>query len=223
MSNLETGSIHLSKIAKIFTKHRQAGVDTRLIGSWGRAAAVNGAVPDPKGDYGGYRDIDLVVFSQTPDTKKLLEESKKATHPITLETHFTSRIEPDLTKLHYRDITINVDPSIFAKNTVSYHGVSIDTFDPLTLLHLPFLYGPPRPKDTLSLEEFAPLAHKLSKLSMDLFEPFYELEKARRKAYPSEEFLGQLRWQYHSLVPRPIRSAFAVVTVPLWQAFNRKK
>lgn len=223
MANGRTESsepLQVTKLRQVSKLHREANMDTRLVGSWGRAAVFNTSLPMSHGDYGGHRDLDVVVLKYPNETVKtsVIKNSRILCSPVVFEEHFSSQISftPNTSTIRYRDLSYEVDSEIFESYTVNFSDFVIYSFDPKTLLYLTNLYGPPRPKDTTVWEEFIPMAQKISRLPDYLFEPFRELERDRKRKYPNEDRLAQLRWEYHSKVPLRLRRVLATVTVPLW-------
>lgn len=230
MSTTETSAtkepIQVSKIRTLFELYQRTSVDVRLVGSWGRAAVFGTPLPPTLGDYGGYRDVDATILSTSElKRKNTVRESQRLTLPVVFEEHFSSQIRSnaDVWSIRYRDLYYEVNPDIFKTNPVNIFNVTINSFDPKTLLYLNYLYGPTRPRDTVVWNYFHPIAKRISLLPDSFFDPFVQMDHDRKINYPREAHLARLRWEYHLRLPLRARKILGIVTVPLWNKLTNRQ
>ena len=193
------------KLTQIFDLYTSEGIDVRLVGSYGRFASINNS---PVSLYGKteLRDIDIMSLGTVDEDKrsKLFEKSQAVAYPFKFDEHFIGKVTERENRpfIRYKDIELEIHPSVLARRVGQLFGVEFPTFDPNTLFHLFVLYGPLRLHDWQNSFEFQrKIKGRDNVLPEFLFEPFHRLNDIRRRKYPNDTLVGNLRWYYAKLVP----------------------
>lgn len=193
------------RLGCIFDLYKSAGIDLRLVGSYGRHTSLN---YPPLSLFGKteLRDIDVMALGNvnTEARAALFEQSQAIAHPFKFDEHYVGKVieKEEGIFIRYKDIELEVSPSVFDRKDGQLFGELFPTFDPNTLFHLFALYGPLRLHDWQNSFEFQrKIKSRDDLLPEPLFEPFHRLNDIRRKKYPNDTLVGNLRWYYSKLVP----------------------
>lgn len=203
-------------LTQVFRVYRENGIEVRLIGSVGIAAALHEAPICP-------HDIDILTLpNPEQDTTTTYKRAKALAYPLGLDDLFRNKIayNGETWAIKYREIELEVDPRVFAEREGSIHGVGVPTLDPNSLYHLGMLYGSFRPKDLKSLKALRKKIRAQSdSLPDEIFEPFHELDRMRREMYPNDKFMAGINWIYQRYMPKSLRTAAKPVLGALKQHY----
>jgi hypothetical protein len=221
--------MYADRLQQINSLYSERGLEMRLIGSLGRAASLDETPENFISEYGGSRDIDVIVLGADKDiASQVKQEAQVIAYPLKFDQHFDNQIiyEGDTVKIQYREIERAVNPMIFAKKEGTVVGTKIATLNPMTHFHLMVLYGFMRPADWENMRKFRIKLRQMEpadKLPHELYESFHELNSERKQRYKKDELMGNLRWFYKTNVPTQARNTLSHITEPIWNLAVRKQ
>ncbi|MFZ5376896.1 MAG: hypothetical protein ACOZAN_04510 [Patescibacteria group bacterium] len=195
----------------------------------GRAVAAK--LPTPFGVNGEFKDIDVVVLTDAEPNflNKIMDEAKILARPLSLDEHFRGQIKlygkgsGSLAAISYKNICLPISREVFNMETARLAGVEVPTFSAATLFYIWLISGYPRPKDWRQLKAYRRVIRDKSLATSDeIYKPFLTLYRAQKKLYPKDQFLGDLRWAYHTKIPEQIRRVFSSLTEPIWKTLSHK-
>lgn len=226
--NSEYQELYSERLDAMFGLYDQYDIDARLIGSLGRSAALGQPVTNFTGEYGGPKDVDIIILPRQGQDSALIDrvtqEATETMLPIAVDEHYKGQVvlTDQGAQIKYKGLVKDVDPRVFERREANFLDTRVPTLDPNTLFHLTILHGALRPKDLQNLGRFLQNMPDTSEmLPEELFAPFDELGSEIKSTHRKDLTLGRLRWNYHTRTPVPVRKALSKVTEPVWHKLRK--
>lgn len=203
------------------------GYDTRLAGSYGRAASISDGSRSAYSDEGeNLRDIDI-TFVRSSNVPVPLKEVEKYANGNVIDqkvdvlcpNSFIS--DGNNASISYRDIELPVAPDVLRTFKGDLYGYDIPTFDPMTHFHLTLMFGYVRKKDFFNLLDFGRKMRGTTHLPDDLFEPFHQLSEMSIKRYPGARRIREMQTVYRAVFPQSVRKTLLPVVNPIANYLRR--